>query len=375
MSSNATQQKKQVKKKNGSSVPNSLRTVLPKNLSISSPDTTMRRYNKRSAGPYRLHGEERVATVQGTTTVSSQFFLVQPAYATTLPTKYLIAQTYQRYKPRKVTLRYTPSVSGFSANGASGQIILCYLSDPCEEGPTTEAQAMSIHEKAFGFVTSTIELTLDNIWDEERLCCSTYSTPGDSRLYHAGAIYYVVVGTANNNTIGNLTMTYEFDLFDDISDTVTNKLSRDLNHFHATHTGFTAATQGTWTTIGSWVTTYPSFNATLQNVDLVNGFFTLGVGVWEIDANIYFSGVSVPNTIIRDGLRIFGAGPAALDTSFMAGDSTASVWGLSEDTRHASATVVVTAALTVVIQWYKTTITAGTTVTASEISVDFRRVG
>jgi hypothetical protein len=378
MNSNVHKQKKG--KKNGMSKqknPSTLRFNTTPGQTLITPNSTLRKYSGRSGPALRLIGEERIGPVLGNTTVGSTFYIVQPAYSVFLPTKFRVAQSYQRYRPRKLTIRYTPSVSGFATAGTTGQIVLSYMRDPGEEGPTTESQAMSVKDKAFGFITSSIELTIENVWDCDFLTNADYSTPGEPRLYHAGAFFATVIGTPNTSTIGNITVVYDIDFFDDISETVLAKISRDVNYYKVAHTGFTAGTNGVWTTIGTtWTETYPSVANTLVSANLTSGNFTVGPGVWVIEANMLMDTPSVSDTIIGAGIRIVnGSSGITLEQDMIQGAGSAGSWGLSVYNMHCSATVTVTANTVFLMQWFKTTIAAGTTVLVSGIDFSFRRIG
>jgi hypothetical protein len=332
--------------------------------------------NARFAGKraVSVRDTELIGDLNGHTGIANTRIMLNPGHPITFPTSSHRNQLYQKYRPRSFRLTYTPAVSVFATAGTQGTVIISYVSDISMSGPSTSAQVFAFHEKAFGQVSESISLEVANQWEGcTYFTADTYSTAGETQLYHCGMFFVTVIGSANTSKIGTLEISYDFDLLDFVNNSLFNDLiPYDYNRFQFSCPNIdNSAIDSTWTDL----TGITQNSGHYYDIPIVAGTtLTFPVGTFNLNFYAQFGGLSVDNTLVGWGLAIYTGGAEYL-ANLNLGGSAGNVWGMGWSPISLIYTMTITTPQSFTFRWYKKTLTAGTTVDLRNIYIDVERIG
>lgn len=157
---------------------------------------------------------EIVAPVLAAATYNCGYKDINPGLTTLCAYGSNFAKNYSQYSCRKITVHYTPQVSGTQP----GQVALNIFPDPTENKPLDLADFQNQSGAQYGSVTSPLTCTLSSavLNRKTRLFVRSGNFTGDKRLWDIGRIFIAVDGVTGltaQDVIGQLSIDYSFEFF------------------------------------------------------------------------------------------------------------------------------------------------------------------
>lgn len=165
-----------------------------------------------------LPGSEEIGLLTGTSAFKSVPYSVQPALEdeslTLFPRLSQIAKMYQKYRFRKLVVRFEPVVSVFAEGGKQGMVGLYFDTDALADNLPTEVTANQLSTKMRCPFSSPGALIFPPMGGYKYTRASLVST-ADLKTYDFGRLYVTTVAGATDaigETIGRLYVDYEIEL-------------------------------------------------------------------------------------------------------------------------------------------------------------------
>lgn len=158
-----------------------------------------------------IEQDEFIGLVNGSETIESTSYSIQPGLAAVFPWGSKVANLYERYSILDVCFYYKPTVSPFAVGGQQGKMVLSIDYDAAEGPPTTIQEAETMDPHADGLPYENISLCVDP--SRATPAGGKFIRPGpvagtDIKTYDAGNLYVTAAGTATSAQVGELRVRY-----------------------------------------------------------------------------------------------------------------------------------------------------------------------
>lgn len=242
---------------------------------------------------------------------------IQPANETVFPWIGSIARKYQKWRCRKLTLEYIPTVDGFAEPGRQGRVVLAANYDSLDSALTTLQQAETISPNAPGQPDERLTLVMSpyQVSATPKLIRPGQVPAGGTITAFDGGVFYVVVdgldaSVTPGTKLGELFVHYDFDFYDPIipgmsitpAPTHSSLISSNFD-------GVVVYTTGAYTAFPAM---YAKWNGLNIGIDNTTGFLQFPPGRYAIQCSFMvvstgnitamhnrmanISGTAVPNT-------------------------------------------------------------------------------
>lgn len=168
---------------------------------------TKARFRASPNGGTLVHHKEYLAAISNSTTFTNVAYPVNPGIVTTFPWLMEIANSYDRYRFRRLKFTYVPS----AATSSTGRLTMAFNYNAGDPAPVTKQQIFSIIPNNESAVWCPIELDVP--------CDATiyYTrnkivTGQDIKTFDMGRLHIATDLGANTNTIGEVYVEYEVEL-------------------------------------------------------------------------------------------------------------------------------------------------------------------
>jgi len=158
-------------------------------------------------GGISITHREYIGEVTGSTTFLASSYAVQPGISETFPWLHGIANNFEKYKIKSMTLEFI----NVSATSERGRVTLAFDHDPLDSNPIDKVQLFSYKGAVEGAVWAPLKLRVP-VPNKEYFTRNGIVTGTDLKTYDIGKF---VVGTSNNADaaiIGELFVSYEIEL-------------------------------------------------------------------------------------------------------------------------------------------------------------------
>lgn len=247
--------------------------------------------------------DEVIGVVAGDSGYSTVSYDLQPGVADTFPWLSQIAPLYERYKVEYMEVYYKPMVSGYSADGQTGKVVICADYDAAGSPPDTLAKAETVdpHVDCMPYQEMHLMLAPNRLTPSVGLFVRGGMVPlgTDIKTYDAGKVFIAVAGTNSTNTIGELRIRYKVRFMNPrLPESVaapSNHIFSELYYSAATLTG------------GPLVVPYSSFVQNGLGLTVATGVIALPAGILRINAWFQFiHDGGTPPTVVQMFLLING---------------------------------------------------------------------
>ncbi len=128
-----------------------------------------------------------------------------------------IAQNYERYRFKKLEVKFVPTVSGYAAAGQAGRVVLAASLDALESPPSSleNMESMDPHVVAMPYETMTLSLDDSRLNSTQPWRYTRNAVPpagSDLKTYDPGLIHFGVSGMGSTLQVGELHIHYVVEL-------------------------------------------------------------------------------------------------------------------------------------------------------------------
>lgn len=171
--------------------------------------------NLRNREQY-IEMDEQIGVINGSTSLEVTRHIIQPGLQDMFAWANQVAKLYERYKFEELCFYTKPSVSGYSTDGQSGNVVLCVDYDSITSSPQTLAEAASFDPHIMGmpYQELCVDTEKSSLTPGKGLFIRQGPVPvgSDPKTYDAGVLYVCVEGTTSGNPIGTLHCRYRLRL-------------------------------------------------------------------------------------------------------------------------------------------------------------------
>jgi hypothetical protein len=172
-------------------------------------------HNNRSEHS-RFSRSEVIGLISGSTGFSSREYQINPGNATLFPWLSKIAVLYEKYRFHNLHFRFESLGSGFAAAKESGRCVMVtdYNVQSANLVSAADAQMKDPNVPFRPYENAVLRLDPRQLNPEDKyLRGPSYPAGGDPKSFDGGKFFFVTDGTPNTDSIGNLYVDYDVELF------------------------------------------------------------------------------------------------------------------------------------------------------------------